>query len=188
MPGVSCPHQKLYRTVQQLRAEAPHPGVNSLFDRSQSNRKYNYNYIFTQMCGGGKCLSHFVHSFIPPHSLVYNTCKYFSTKLFIHFIISSYGVLCRHSYNRHASAYLQKPLPLDQLWQGNLDVSVSVFLFPMFLCVGPPFPFPPFPLGLGLCAPTSILRLNPSGAPFQIDPCTAVHFGSPRTCPRPPQP
>ena len=98
MPGVSCPHQKLYRTVQQLRAEAPHPGVNSLFDRSQSNRKYNYNYIFTQMCGGGKCLSHFVHSFIPPHSLVYNTCKYFSTKLFIHFIISSYGVLCRHSY------------------------------------------------------------------------------------------
>ena len=98
MPGVSCPHQKLYRTVQQLRAEAPHPGVDSLFDRSQSNRKYNYNYIFTQICGGGKCLSHFVHSFIPPHSLVYNTCKYFSTKLFIHFIISSYGVLCRHSY------------------------------------------------------------------------------------------
>ena len=98
MPGVSCPHQKLYRTVQQLRAEAPHPGVNSLFDRSQSNRKYNYNYIFTQICGGGKCLSHFVHSFIPPHSLVYNTCKYSSTKLFIHFIISSYGILCRHSY------------------------------------------------------------------------------------------
>ena len=98
MPGVSCPHQRLYRTVQPLRAEAPHPGVDSLFDRSQSNRKYNYNYIFTQICGGGKCLSHFVHSFIPTHSLVYNTCKYFSTKLFIHFIISSYGILCRHSY------------------------------------------------------------------------------------------
>ena len=34
---------------------------------------------------------------------------------------------------RQASAYLQKPLPLDQLWQGNFDVSTSPREFPHFL-------------------------------------------------------
>ena len=65
MPGVSCPHQRLYRTVQPLRAEAPHPGVDSLFDRSQSNRKYDYKlYIYTDMWRGKMfiTLHPFIHS------------------------------------------------------------------------------------------------------------------------------
>ena len=47
---------------------------------------------------GGKRLSIVIHSFIAPHSLVYNTYKYFSNKLFIHFILL-------HSYT--VPAFLQ---------------------------------------------------------------------------------
>ncbi len=39
------------------------------------------------MWRGGESLSIVIHSFIAPHSLVYNTYKYFSNKLFIHFIL-----------------------------------------------------------------------------------------------------
>ncbi len=65
MPGVSCPHQRLYCTVQPLRAEASHPGVDSLFNRSQSNRKYDYKlYMYTDMWMGKMFITFhpFIHS------------------------------------------------------------------------------------------------------------------------------
>ena len=49
MPGVSCPHHWVYRTVCPEGAEAPHPGFYSLFNRSESNRKYDYKFIFVDV-------------------------------------------------------------------------------------------------------------------------------------------
>jgi hypothetical protein len=43
-PSVSCPHHWVYRTVCPEGAEAPHPGFYSLFNRSESNRKYDNDY------------------------------------------------------------------------------------------------------------------------------------------------
>ena len=77
------------------------------------------------------------------------------------------------------SAYLQKPFPLAQLWQGSFDVSTSAFLFPRFLCVAPPFPFPPCLGGLGFFVPLLTFDLNFSGAPFHTAAFPAVHLGSP---------
>jgi hypothetical protein len=55
------------------------------------------NYICKRMCGG-KLLSRIIHSFIAPHPLVYNTYKYFSNKVYIHFILL---------YHNTSSAFLQ---------------------------------------------------------------------------------
>ena len=50
--------------------------------------------IFVNICGrGGKHLSIVIHSFLVPHSLVYNTYKYFSNKLFIHSILLYYDTV-----------------------------------------------------------------------------------------------
>ena len=55
---------------------------------------------------GGKRLSIVIHPFVAPHSLVYNTYKYFSNKLFIHFILL-------HSYT--VPAFLHSPTYTDSL-------------------------------------------------------------------------
>ena len=55
---------------------------------------------------GGKGLSIVIHSSIAPHLLVYNAYKYFSNKLFFHFILL-------HSYT--VPAFLHSPTYTDSL-------------------------------------------------------------------------
>jgi hypothetical protein len=77
----------------------PHTRGSTLYSTDMSQIGNTIIIIFVNTyVGGGKRLSIVIHSFIAPHSLVYNTYKYFSNKLFIHFILL-------HSYT--VPAFLQ---------------------------------------------------------------------------------
>jgi hypothetical protein len=75
--------------------------------------------IFVNICvEGGKRLSRIIHSFIPPQSLINNIHKYFSTKLFIHFILLLHNT---------SSAFLQ--------WEFSFRLSFLFLVF-SFLWLG----------------------------------------------------